>query len=80
VKCWGDNSHGELGNGTTTDSAVPVSAAGITDAIAVGASFWSSCALLATGQVKCWGDNDYGTLGDGTAVSSSTPVTVLGLS
>src|SRR5437870_1493513 len=79
VECWGDNSSGELGNGTTTSSASPVTVSALTSAVAIAAGGGHSCALLANGTVGCWGDNSSGELGNGTTTSSSTPVVVSGL-
>ena len=82
VDCWGYGCDGELGNGTTTGSDVPVAVAGISDAKAVASDSngGSSCALLSTGQVKCWGYNGNGQLGNGTTTSSDVPVAVIGIS
>ena len=80
VKCWGWNILGGLGNGTTTDSWVPVPVTGIATATAVDpGDGHSPCALLSSGSVVCWGDNAQGQLGDGTTTSSSTPVVVAGI-
>jgi alpha-tubulin suppressor-like RCC1 family protein len=79
VKCWGDNDYGQLGNGTTIDSNVPVAVTGINSATAVAGSRGQTCALLADGTVECWGLNEYGELGDGTNTSSNVPVSVLGI-
>ena len=69
IKCWGYNPVGELGNGSDTNSSVPVEVSGITDAIAIRSGGWNSCALIAGGTVKCWGGNDDGELGNGTKTS-----------
>ncbi len=79
VMCWGANNSGQLGNGTNTDSSVPVNVSGISTAIALSAGTTFSCAVLADGSVKCWGDNYYGELGTGTNTSSNTPVSVTGV-
>jgi alpha-tubulin suppressor-like RCC1 family protein len=82
VDCWGNGYQGELGNGTTKDSDVPVAAQTISNATAVtsdgnGGSF---CALLSTGGVDCWGYNFSGQLGDGTTTNSNVPVAAVGIS
>jgi len=69
VKCWGTNLWGQLGNGTTTDSATPVLVNGISNAIQVSTYFSHSCALLVDGTVKCWGMNTWGQLGNEVAGS-----------
>ena len=67
VQCWGANSLGQLGNGTTTGSTAPVSVSGLSGAaIAVTANGYGACALIANGTVQCWGYNGEGELGIGT--------------
>lgn len=76
IKCWGSNSAGQLGNGTSSDSTTPVSVSGITNASKISAGQDSTCAVLTDGSVKCWGYNTTGQLGNGTTSNSSTPTLV----
>ena len=76
VHCWGDNQFGQLGNGTTADSTVPVIVRGIQTATTVSAGENSSCAILSSGGIRCWGRNSQGQLGNDTNVDSSLPVAV----
>jgi alpha-tubulin suppressor-like RCC1 family protein len=80
VKCVGENSSGQLGNGKTSESFKPVQVDGLVgNVISVIANFDFTCALLNDGKVKCWGDNSTGQLGNGTKENSSVPVDVTGL-
>jgi alpha-tubulin suppressor-like RCC1 family protein len=80
VSCWGKNTNGQLGNGTTSDSNVPAVVSGLTDATAITARFNNTCALSSNGSARCWGWNQYGQLGNGTTGgNSSIPVAVVGL-
>jgi alpha-tubulin suppressor-like RCC1 family protein len=78
VRCWGTNSFGQLGTFTTSDdySAVPVTIAGVSDAVALATGDGHSCAVLSDGTVLCWGSNRFGELGDGTTTDSPSPVFV----
>jgi alpha-tubulin suppressor-like RCC1 family protein len=81
VQCWGENSHGELGNGTSLNSSTPVAVAGVSSGfVAIAAGRGHACALGNTGAIQCWGDNQFGQLGNGTNDNSRTPVAVARLS
>ncbi|MEA2753353.1 MAG: hypothetical protein QOI41_7496 [Myxococcales bacterium] len=79
VACWGRNLKGQLGNGTTKDSAKPVAVTGLSDAQQLVAGHRHACAIRADRTAVCWGDNDYGKLGDGTKTSRNVPTPVVGL-
>ena len=71
VMAWGNNSSGQLGDGTTVTRSVPVQAQGLTN---------HSLALLSNGTVMAWGSNESGQLGAGGTTDSEVPVAVKGLS
>ncbi|WP_369265153.1 RCC1 domain-containing protein [Streptomyces sp. R35] len=83
VRAWGDNSYGQLGNGTDGGvSNVPVVVKGLTGArqVSGGSGGWHSLARLSDGTVRAWGNNAVGQLGNGTDGGiSNVPVVVSGL-
>lgn len=80
VKCWGFNSDGQLGDGSSANRNLPVDVVGLTaGATSVAAGARHSCAVTAIAGVRCWGSNGSGQLGDGSTVTKVVPVAVPGL-
>jgi len=78
VWCSGANESGQLGNGTTTQSATPVNT-GLTGAVFVQSGYSTVCALKSDGSVWCWGSNAGGMVGDGSTTTRTVPTQVKGL-
>ncbi|HEX8673092.1 MAG TPA: hypothetical protein VF710_14450 [Longimicrobium sp.] len=78
VYCWGENSTGQLGNGTRIAAAAPTRIASPLQFTRVGTGSFHSCALASDGSAWCWGSGYYGALGNGGETGSTTPVQVMG--
>ncbi len=79
IFCFGDNSYGQLGDGTLTSRPAPALVSlGPTAvrATAVSAGGGHTCAIDVTGQPWCWGRDDSGQLGVGTGANQPTPMPV----
>ncbi|MEI7917847.1 MAG: prepilin-type N-terminal cleavage/methylation domain-containing protein [Candidatus Saccharibacteria bacterium] len=79
--CWGYNSNGQLGNGSTTQSNVPVAVA--TTGVLSGKTIKSissgrnyTCVIASDNLVYCWGAGTSGQLGNNAYLDSLTPVAV----
>lgn len=75
--CWGNNAHGQLGNGTTANDSVPVAVVGSVSFSEVSAGATHTCGVTPTGVAYCWGGNQFGQLGDGTTTDRPQPTPVL---
>jgi len=83
VWCWGSNSYGELGNGTTTSSNYPVQVqtdnvgpvylSNIAQVFVDGLYGYDACAIDTSGNVWCWGYGNYGVLGQGPGSGGAAP-------
>ena len=76
VLCWGDNSDGQLGDGTYNDHGTATEVINLPEMIAISAGGGHTCALANEGTVKCWGQNDSGQLGIGTKEIILEPVDI----
>ena len=83
LECWGDNSYGQLGNGTTTSSLLPVvvknskGTGPLTGVVQIAVGKYHACARLADTTIDCWGHNGYYALGDNTTTDHLLPNPVL---
>jgi alpha-tubulin suppressor-like RCC1 family protein len=78
--CWGENSFGALGNGSSTDSPVPTAVSGgiVFTQLKAGGFIGHTCGFTAAGVAYCWGENERGQVGDGSTVDRLTPSAVTG--
>jgi len=76
--CWGDNTSGQLGDGTNISSNVPVAVTGGHTFTSVSAGAAQSCGVTTAGAAYCWGGNDSGQLGNGANTDNNVPVAVSG--
>jgi len=83
VHAWGNNSNGQLGNNTVTQSNIPIAISAIIGSSLVGKTITSiacgalhTLALDSTGQVHAWGFNAQGQLGNNTTTQSNIPIAI----
>jgi alpha-tubulin suppressor-like RCC1 family protein len=74
--CWGDNTSGQVGDGTTTYRLTPTPVAGGLTFTSLAVRGLHTCGLTRGGAAYCWGDNRYGAIGDGTTTNRLTPTPV----
>ena len=73
--CWGENDHGQVGNGSTTDQTKPVRI--LEHAASVSLGSHHSTAIMENGDLYCWGWNYYGQIGNGSTTDQTRPVKIL---
>jgi alpha-tubulin suppressor-like RCC1 family protein len=78
--CWGENTFGALGDGSTTPRATPVPVSGglVFTALKAGGFIGHTCALTDGGSGYCWGENERGQVGDGSTTDRLSPSPVAG--
>ncbi len=76
--CWGDNTNGKLGDGTTSAQNKPTAVDDTDEFILVSNGSGHSCGLKADGLAYCWGGNGSGQLGDASTTAKSSPTAVSG--
>jgi serine/threonine protein kinase/alpha-tubulin suppressor-like RCC1 family protein len=74
--CWGANSQGQLGDGSTTERAAPTPVRATQRFIEISVGAGHTCALTGDGTAFCWGGNKFGQLGDGSRNNRNRPVLV----
>ena len=79
LRCWGSNSNGQLGDGTTIARSTPVRVLTTATVTQLSLGQLHTCAVIAGDTVECWGDNFWGQLGDGSTSDRTMPVAVVGL-
>lgn len=75
--CWGNNTHGQLGDGSTTARSSPAAVLDSMKFAMVSAGSDHTCAITSDRKAYCWGRNAEGQLGDGTTHPRRIPTLVL---
>jgi alpha-tubulin suppressor-like RCC1 family protein len=78
--CWGNNDHGQVGDGTTEESLQPVPVIGLPGAKYIATGYNHSCAIGLSGGTWCWGKGTSGAPGQGGYKDSTEPIQLVDLS
>jgi alpha-tubulin suppressor-like RCC1 family protein len=81
VDCWGSNTEGQVGNGTTGISETsPQAVSGLSGVTGIAGGGYHTCAVRSDGSVWCWGSNSSGQLGTTSVTISESPIEVAAVS
>lgn len=80
VACWGNNVHGQLGDGSKTNRFEPTYVQGLEDVIHIATGYQHACAVTRSGHLFCWGENGDGQLGKTEGGMFTRPQRVSGIS
>jgi S1-C subfamily serine protease len=75
--CWGSNTRGQLGTGSTANSTVPVRVAGDLAFESIDAGSIHTCGITTAGEIWCWGDNSEGGVAPSGQTTHTEPIRVL---
>ena len=76
--CWGKNNDGQLGNGSTASTDIPVLVSGDLAFLEIANGRAHTCGITNTGDAYCWGNGSDGQLGNDSTADSNIPVAVSG--
>lgn len=79
VACWGNNVHGQLGDGTKTNRMEPTYVQGLDDVTHIATGYQHACAVTRAGHLYCWGENADGQLGKSEGGIYTRPQRVPGI-
>jgi len=82
LKCWGNNTYGKLGVGSSSGSLTTPATVNVGFGLSVkklinSSARYTACAILSDDSLKCWGENGGGQVGDNTYVNRTAPVSVM---
>lgn len=75
--CWGDNTDGQRGNGTTTSDGLGNVVVGGHTWLSISTGGYETCGIDTSHDAYCWGDNSFGEIGDGTSTNPRTTPTLV---
>jgi alpha-tubulin suppressor-like RCC1 family protein len=76
--CWGDNTYGQLGDGTLVARLSPVAVSGGMSFSTISAGMWLTCGVSTNSVAYCWGHGHLGQIGNGVTGDRSVPTRVGG--